>query len=39
MVGCRNRVLANVLTDTMPSWYGILMAAEIWAYIRATVDR
>jgi hypothetical protein len=42
MVGCRNRVLANVLTDTMPSWYGILTAAEIdaiWAYIRATVDR
>jgi len=28
--------------DTMPSWYGILTAAEIdaiWAYIRATVDR
>src|ERR1700688_4796964 len=28
--------------DMMPSWYGILTAAEIdaiWAYIRATVDR
>jgi mono/diheme cytochrome c family protein len=28
--------------DNMPSWYGILTAAEIdaiWAYIRATVDR
>ena len=28
--------------DNMPSWYGILSAAEIeaiWAYIRATVDR
>jgi mono/diheme cytochrome c family protein len=27
--------------DNMPSWYGILSAAEIeaiWAYIRATVD-
>jgi len=28
--------------DMMPSWYGVLTAAEIdaiWAYIRATVDR
>ena len=28
--------------DNMPSWYGLLTAAEIdaiWAYIRSTVDR
>jgi len=38
-----DRFVSSVTTgkDMMPSWYGILTAAEIdaiWAYIRATVD-
>jgi mono/diheme cytochrome c family protein len=39
-----DRFVSSVISgkDNMPSWYGILTAAEIdaiWAYIRATVDR
>src|ERR1700688_1302102 len=39
-----DRFVNSVITgkDMMPSWYGLLTAAEIdaiWAYIRATVDR